>query len=166
VHDNPLILPHGEWEGGYFSKELKFAEKNGYEISVLSGYQFNRVENVFNDSVDDLCEKKSTSTGSKKWINKFLLNSLLERFGMDITKLITKILTVSEWQELSNHVLLLNRDSNRILSIKYLFINNCLFPVLSVFSTVSFSFYHSGLSNISAIVTRYTIRKSKVYFIF
>lgn len=61
VHINGLIMPNGEWFGGYFSEKLKFARDNGYEITVLKGYTFNRVNNVFNKYVDDLFKIKANS---------------------------------------------------------------------------------------------------------
>lgn len=40
------MMPIGTWEGWYFSEELKFAEENGYKITVYKGYNFNRVEDT------------------------------------------------------------------------------------------------------------------------
>ena len=56
-----IIMPNGEWNGWYFSEELKFAEpKNGYKIFVHKGYSFDRVENVFNKYIITLYKTKST----------------------------------------------------------------------------------------------------------
>lgn len=41
-----IMMPIGTWEGWYFSEELKFAEENGYKITVYKGYNFNRVEDT------------------------------------------------------------------------------------------------------------------------
>ena len=101
VHKKGLIMPNGSWFGYYFSEELKFAkEKGGYEIEVYKGYTFNKVYNVFDKYVDDLYDKKANSIGSDKLINKFLLNSLLGRFGLSILKLNTEMLSTDEYAEI------------------------------------------------------------------
>lgn len=101
VHKNGLIMPNGTWFGYYFSEELKFAkEKGGYEIEVYKGYTFNKVYNVFDKYVDDLYEKKANSIGSEKLINKFILNSLLGRFGLSILKLNTEMLSTDQYAEI------------------------------------------------------------------
>jgi hypothetical protein len=87
-----LIFPNGEFEGIWSSEELKFAEENGYEIKVIKGYNFNKVEDVFTKYVGELYELKSNTEGVEKAINKSLLNNLLGRFGMNIIKAITKML--------------------------------------------------------------------------
>jgi hypothetical protein len=85
-----LILPNGEFEGIWSSEELKLAQKYGYEIKVIKGYNFNKVENVFTKYVAEVYELKSNTEGVEKVINKSLLNNLLGRFGMNIIKAITK----------------------------------------------------------------------------
>lgn len=37
-----INFPLGKWKGWYFSEQFKFAEKNGYNIKVIKGYNFNR----------------------------------------------------------------------------------------------------------------------------
>lgn len=81
-----LILPNGEFEGVWFSEELKFARDNGYEIKVIKGYNFNKIYNVFDRFVDDLYEIKSKSIGAVKAIIKLILNSPYGRFGLSIYK--------------------------------------------------------------------------------
>jgi len=100
VHKKGLIMPNGEWYGKYFSEELKFAKNNGYEITVFKGYTFNKVYNVFDKYVDDLFKIKANSDGSRKLITKYLLNSLLGRFGMTITKLITEMVSLDKYAEI------------------------------------------------------------------
>jgi hypothetical protein len=39
-----IELPVGNWTAWYFSEELKFAKENGYTITVIKGYEFNRVK--------------------------------------------------------------------------------------------------------------------------
>lgn len=92
VHqDSVLILPNGTFYGIWFSEELKYAKEKGYEITVLKGYNFNKVESVFNDFVDKLYDIKSNSKGMIKAVTKLLLNSIFGRFGMNINKSISEI---------------------------------------------------------------------------
>ena len=53
------IYPVGKWSGMYFSEELKYAQENGYKISVKWGYKFNRVKGVFSEYVNKLYSMKS-----------------------------------------------------------------------------------------------------------
>ena len=82
-----IIMPTGEWEGWYFSEELKFAYENGYEIQIISGYHFEKKDDVFSDYVHYLYNIKSTTNDPVlKAIAKSLLNNLLGKFGLDINK--------------------------------------------------------------------------------
>ena len=93
VHkDNRLICPNGEFDGIWSSEELKLAKSKGYEITVIKGYQFNKVNNIFNSYINDLYEKKKNSSGFLKLIYKSLLNNFLGRFGLNIIKPITQTL--------------------------------------------------------------------------
>lgn len=49
-----LHHPLGNYEGWYFSEELKFAAENGYAIDVIKGYSFNRQPDVFKRYVHDI----------------------------------------------------------------------------------------------------------------
>jgi len=94
-----LISPIGMFEGFYFSEELKFAYENGYKITVLSGYQFDKTENVFNDYVKHLYEIKSTTKDDViRAITKSLLNNLLGRWGLNINKYITRFVSHNEFE--------------------------------------------------------------------
>ncbi len=86
-----LIMPNGKWCGWYFSEELKLAFDNGYKIKIIKGYNFNKVNNVFDEYVKDLYELKATSDGSIKAIAKSLLNNLLGRLGLNIKKPVSEI---------------------------------------------------------------------------
>jgi hypothetical protein len=79
---------------------LKFAKNNGYEITVFKGYTFNKVYNVFDKYVDDLFKIKANSEGSVKLITKYLLNSLLGRFGMSILKLVSEMVSMDKYTEI------------------------------------------------------------------
>lgn len=77
------IAPLGEWEGLYFSEEIKNAIKYGYKFEVINGYIFER-KNIFKDYVDYLYKIKSDSNKNSPMyiIAKLLLNGLYGRFGM------------------------------------------------------------------------------------
>ena len=91
VHkDNRLICPNGEFYGIWSSEELKFARSKGYEINVIKGYQFNKINNIFDSYIHDLFNKKKKSTGFLKLIYKSLLNNFLGRLGLNIVKPITQ----------------------------------------------------------------------------
>jgi arsenate reductase-like glutaredoxin family protein len=72
---------------------LKFAINHGYKIKVIKGYNFNKENNVFDEYVYDLYKTKSVSKGSIRVIVKSLLNNLLGRFGLDINKPVTEIVS-------------------------------------------------------------------------
>lgn len=91
---------------------MKFAKNNGYEITVFKGYTFNKVYNVFDKYVDDLFKIKADSEGSIKLITKYLLNSLLGRFGMTITKYISEMVSMEKYTQI-----LKTKPVNSVLSI-------------------------------------------------
>src|SRR5438552_372506 len=73
--------------------------KKGYYIHVISGYQFDKSENLFNSYVKDLYKIKSTTKDDIfKSITKSFLNNLLGRWGLDINKYITKFVSVNEFE--------------------------------------------------------------------
>jgi len=88
--DNRLIFPNGEFYGIWSSEELKFAKSKGYEVIVYKGYNFNKIENIFKDYIEELYNLKKNATGFLKLIYKSLLNNFIGRFGLSITKPITK----------------------------------------------------------------------------
>lgn len=98
--DGGLIMPHGTWYGWYFSEELRYAQEKGYSLEIYKGYKFNKVQNVFDKFVLDLYNVKSKSTGSEKLIVKYILNSLLGRFGLDINRLTTEIVSLDEFKKI------------------------------------------------------------------
>lgn len=89
-----LTFPLGKWKGWYFSEELKFAELNGYKIKVLKGYSFNRQADAFKDYIEKVYNIKSNPNNkTQKSIAKSLLNNLLGRFGINLEKPTTEMLT-------------------------------------------------------------------------
>ena len=113
-----LISPNGEFCGIWYSEELKLAKSKGYDITIIKGYQFNKVKNIFNDYVNELFELKKNSTGSNKMIFKSLLNNLLGRFGLNLIKPITQIVNLEKrdfivsTRSVKSHIIL---NENKIL---------------------------------------------------
>jgi len=95
-----VSMPIGKWSGWYFSEEIKFAEKQGYNIKVFKGYNFDKQTEVFDKYVNDLYKIKSKSEGHIRVITKSLLNNLLGRFGMDINKPKTEIVNADKLEEI------------------------------------------------------------------
>ena len=58
----------------------------GYEINVIKGYNFDKLNNVFEKFVDNLHKIKNNSKGLVKTITKLILNSGFGRYGMSIYK--------------------------------------------------------------------------------
>jgi hypothetical protein len=97
-----IECPLGRWTGWYFSEELKFAQENGYIINVKKGYIFNRVEKVFDNYINTIYKIKSNPTSNtQKSIAKSLLNNLLGRFGINLVKPITSLVSEETFQEIS-----------------------------------------------------------------
>lgn len=94
--NNQLILPEGIFSGVWSSEELKFARDNGYEIKVIKGFHFNKVEDTFTEFVKFLYDIKSKATGTDRIIAKSLLNNLIGRFGLSILKPITEIVNLNK----------------------------------------------------------------------
>jgi len=74
------IYPVGSWKGVYFSEELKAVVKLGYQIKLIRGYEFTKID-LFSSYVNTFYEIKRTSTGSEKAVAKLLLNNLYGYFG-------------------------------------------------------------------------------------
>jgi hypothetical protein len=63
----------------------------------MKGYQFNRVKNVFNDFVTNIMHiKQNPRSDTEKSLAKLILNSLIGRFGMDVSKSATIIHSAEE----------------------------------------------------------------------
>lgn len=89
-HNNKIVLPNGEFEGIWSSEELKYARDQGYKVSIIKGYNFNKIEDTFKDYILDLYNKKKNSEGFLKTIYKSLLNNFLGRFGLNFVKPVTE----------------------------------------------------------------------------
>jgi hypothetical protein len=83
-HDGTLIFPLGEWEGWYFSEELKFVQEYGYEIVIYKGYNFDKVDNVFDSYINKLNNiKTNPKDNGERNVAKLGMNGSIGRFGMD-----------------------------------------------------------------------------------
>ena len=99
--DSGIIMPLGSYEGWYFSEELKFAHEHGYNIEILSGYTFDKSFGLFDEYVNHMFQIKSeTKDQVEITMVKSLLNNLLGRFGLDINKYETKVVSRDELNEL------------------------------------------------------------------
>ena len=97
-----IVFPVDRWSGMYFSEQLKYAAENGYIINIKWGYKFNRVTNIFTKYVENLYKMKSYPNNiTQKNLAKSLLNNLIGRFGMDISKPITEIVDSNTFNEIS-----------------------------------------------------------------
>lgn len=108
-----LKFPLGKFNGWYFSEELAFAQTNGYKITVLNGYHFDKCKDVFKSYIDKVYSMKSNATNPvQKMMAKSLLNNLLGRFGISLDKPITRIVDEKRLKE----ILTLNKvTSHKVL---------------------------------------------------
>ena len=89
-HSNgKTIYPIGIWTGVYFSEELKAVSKLGYQIRLISGYEFTQTD-LFSKYVNTFYEIKRTRKGSEKAVAKLLLNNLYGYFGRKQINIITQ----------------------------------------------------------------------------
>jgi hypothetical protein len=80
---------------------LRFSHQHGYEIDVLYGYQFDKTENVFKKYVEELYEEKCTTKDEViRTIAKSMLKNLLGRFGLDINKYVTSLVSRDEYENI------------------------------------------------------------------
>lgn len=90
-----LVFPAGEFVGVYFSEELKYARDIGYQITLLSGYSFEKMNSPFDSFVttiyDNRQEAKRRGNDAMSYIYKILMNSLYGRFGINPKSTITEV---------------------------------------------------------------------------
>lgn len=67
----------------YFSEELKQAVQLGYKVTVLSGYQFSKID-VFKPFVEHFYNIKVSSSGVERAFAKIILNSAYGSFGRSV----------------------------------------------------------------------------------
>ena len=99
--EKSIYNPIGFIKGWYFSEELKFAYEEGYIIHILYGYNFDKSYGVFTKYVENFYSIKANATHTvEKNIAKLFLNSLIGRFGMNLDRSITKLVSYEEYQEI------------------------------------------------------------------
>jgi len=76
-----VSYPIGKWTGTYFSQELLAVLPHGYKITLIEGREYERVNGIFTDYVNNFFSKKANSTGSERFIAKLHLNTLYGVFG-------------------------------------------------------------------------------------
>lgn len=81
---------------------MKFSAENHYQINVIKGYSFNKINGAFTNFVKDIYEIKSNPKNvTEKNLSKLILNSKIGRYGMDFLKSTTKIVNRKTLNEIS-----------------------------------------------------------------
>jgi hypothetical protein len=101
-----IYNPVGSWTGWYSSEILKTArDVDKAKIIVHYGYKLKKGENVFTNFIHNYFELKRKATEQKndglRMLAKLMLNSLYGRFGLKYILTTTKIVSSSEFKELS-----------------------------------------------------------------
>ena len=111
----------GSWTDWYFTEELREAEKYGYKIKIIQGYNFQR-KNLFKEYVNNLYSiKENTDKNDPKYtIVKFILNMTYGRFGMNPIKDESVIVS-------NNKAVNYLMDPNKEIIDHYVFENNTEF---------------------------------------
>ena len=115
------ICALGTWTDWYFTEELRDAEKYGYKIKLIQGYNFQR-KNLFKNFVEDLylIKEETPKINPRYTIIKFILNMTYGRFGMRPDK--EETVLVSK-EKAINYLL----DSNKDVIEHFVFENNSEF---------------------------------------
>lgn len=161
------IFPTGEWTGVYFSEELKAVVKHGYEVTLIKGYEFSKI-NLFNDYINHFYDKKATSTGAERFISKMHLNQLYGVFGRKQEVFTAINVTNEEFEKyLATHIIRTVIDLGNIKTI--LFASNIATHILeglnSTYNSTIQSPHFNIKSNvaIASAVTSYA-RMEMIYY--
>ena len=76
-----ILFPTGTWTSSFVDVDLQLLEEEGHEILEIHSVDWFEGFTALKDYVDDLYERKSTSTGFKREVYKLLLNSLYGKFA-------------------------------------------------------------------------------------
>lgn len=97
-----VTYPNEEFQGWYFSEELKEIIKLGWTIQVKFGYQFTSSTDIFKTYVQDLYNKrlqyKQQNNNAVATVLKFLLNSLYGRIAFQTPITRTKVIPINKLQ--------------------------------------------------------------------
>lgn len=99
-NENGNFYPNGKFTGIWSSVELSYAKSKGYSIKVLHGYQWDKVNHIFDSYINELFKEKQEKNYGSKTIIKSLLNNLIGRLGLKLEKPLSKIVTHSEKLEI------------------------------------------------------------------
>ena len=129
-----LLFPLGEWTGWYTSIEILQALDLGYKIEYMEGFTWKRKARLFKPFVSKYYEIKKNSTGSKKLMAKYLLNSSYGKFGqrrehkevLSMDEVIERGLDIGEFEYINDELLTHEVTSYRNRSIN---------PVYAIFVT-------------------------------
>ena len=115
-----LISANGSFKGMYFSEEIKYALKLGYDIEIMDGYQFQRQSDIFTEFINHFynLKNKAKADGNKSLYlaSKLILNAFFGRFALIIADYKSVILRDEEIgtmsTELRNCYTLMNKLSS------------------------------------------------------
>lgn len=118
-------FPTGEFVGVYYSEELKYARDIGYQVTLLSGYSFEKMKSPFDNFVSTLYEKrqeaKKRSNDAMFYVYKLLMNSLYGRFCINPKCTITEICDQDRYNNLikSSNLTLSDKLSEHYYIVTY-----------------------------------------------
>lgn len=153
--DGRTITPVGSWKGWYFTEELRYAIKYGYNVKLIHGYNFRRGR-PFDAYIDNWYGIKCTASKDSVlyFISKLFLNSLYGRFGMNTQCITTKIIDADQLDALM--------DKNVIDNISHLdgdkIMIDILDPSIDYDSDMSKNNFRQSKSNvaIASAITAYS----------
>ena len=153
------IYPVGSWAGTYFSEELKAVQKLGYQITLIRGYEFSKID-LFSGYIHHFHEIKKNSTGTEREMAKLQLNNLYGYFGRKQIGLMTVNVKSDQLEllfatRIVKSIIEINDDYTTVLC--YSNVNQKMLEELNIEFTNIGSDSHYIMSNvaIAAAVTSY-----------
>lgn len=99
-----IVFPTGEFVGVYYSEELKYARDIGYQVTLLSGYSFEKKNSPFCSFVKTIYknreEAKRAGNDAMSYVYKLLMNSLYGRLGINPKCMITEVCDLDRYNDL------------------------------------------------------------------
>lgn len=123
--EDRTIFPTGKVIGVYFSEELKALANRGYSITLIRGYEFERVKDLFTDFINHFYELKKFAKGSERALAKLIMNSSYGNFGRKSELLVTRNvhrdeLDVYVLTSLVKNIIRINDDWRTVLMVNNL----------------------------------------------